>query len=72
MTQECASLASAESAPGPRSVSVVVFVVIDSMELKSSMSLFAVASPDDPLFQQVLDKYYGGEQDALTLRILGV
>ena len=51
---------------------VAVFGGIDSMKLKSSMTLFAVAAPDDPLFQQVLDKYYGGEQDAQTLRILGV
>ena len=51
---------------------VAVFGGIDSMKLKSSMTLFALAAPDDPLFQQVLDKYYGGEQDALTLRILGV
>lgn len=51
---------------------VAVFGGIDSMKLKSSMTLFAVAAPDDPLFRQVLDKYYGGEQDVLTLRILGV
>ena len=51
---------------------VAVFGGIDSMKLKSSMTLFAMAAPDDPLFQQVLDKYYGGEQDILTLRILGV
>ena len=51
---------------------VAGFGGIDSMKLKSSMTLFAVAAPDDPLFQQVLDKYYGGEQDALTLRILGL
>ena len=51
---------------------VAGFGGIDSMKLKSSMTLFAVAAPDDPLFRQVLDKYYGGEQDALTLRILGV
>ena len=51
---------------------VAVFGGIDSMKLKSSMTLFAVAAPDDPLFQQVLDKYYGGEQDTLTLRILGL
>ena len=51
---------------------VAVFGGIDSMKLKSSMTLFAVAAPDDPIFQQVLDKYYGGEQDALTLRILGL
>ena len=51
---------------------VAVFGGIDSMKLKSSMTLFAVAAPDDPLFQQVLDKYYGGERDTLTLRILGL
>lgn len=51
---------------------VAVFGGIDSMKLKSSMTLFAVAAPDDTLFLQVLDKYYGGEQDALTLRILGL
>ena len=51
---------------------VAVFGGIDSMKLKSSMTLFAMAAPDDPIFQQVLDKYYGGEQDALTLRILGL
>ena len=51
---------------------VAVFGGIDSMKLKSSMTLFAMAAPDDPLFRQVLDKYYGGEQDALTLRILGL
>ena len=51
---------------------VAVFGDIDSMKLKSSMTLFAMAAPDDPIFQQVLDKYYGGEQDALTLRILGL
>lgn len=51
---------------------VAVFGGIDSMKLKSSMTLFAVAAPDDPLFRQVLEKYYGGEQDALTLRILGL
>ena len=51
---------------------VAVFGGIDSMKLKSSMTLFAVAASDDPLFQQVLDKYYGGERDALTLRILGL
>lgn len=51
---------------------VAVFGGIDSMKLKSSMTLFSVAAPDDPVFQQVLDKYYGGEQDALTLRLLGL
>lgn len=51
---------------------VAVFGGIDSMKLKSSMTLFTAAAPDDPLFRQVLDKYYGGEQDSLTMRLLGL
>jgi uncharacterized protein (DUF1810 family) len=51
---------------------VAVFGGIDSMKLKSSMTLFAVAAPEDKLFQQVLDKYYNGDLDHLTLSILGM
>lgn len=51
---------------------VAMFGGIDSMKLKSSMTLFTAVAPDDPLFRQVLDKYYGGEQDSLTLRLLGL
>ena len=51
---------------------VAVFGGIDSMKLKSSMTLFAVAAPDDPLFQQVLDKFYGGKPDRWTLQLLGL
>lgn len=49
---------------------VAVFGKIGSMKLKSSMTLFAVAAPNDIIFQQVLDKYYGGERDKLTMGIL--
>lgn len=42
------------------------------MKLKAPMTLFAVAAPGDTLFRQVLDKYYGGKRDSLTLRILGL
>ena len=51
---------------------VAVFGGIDSMKLKSSMTLFAVAAPDDPIFQQVLDKFYGGKPDRWTLQLLGL
>jgi uncharacterized protein (DUF1810 family) len=51
---------------------VAVFGGIDSMKLKSSMTLFAVAAPEDKLFQQVLDKYYNGDLDRLTLSLLGM
>ena len=42
----------------------------DDLKLKSSMTLFAAVSPAGSVFQRVLDKYYGGEADTLTLRLL--
>ena len=42
---------------------------IDVMKLKSSMTLFDMVCPDD-IFAKVLDKYYKGERDRLTIDIL--
>ncbi len=42
----------------------------DDLKLRSSMTLFAAADPECPVFRQVLDKYYGGEPDPRTLKIL--
>ena len=42
----------------------------DDLKLRSSMTLFAAAAPDIPVFQQVLDKYYGGIGDEKTLELL--
>ena len=41
---------------------------IDSMKLKSSMTLFDIVSPND-VFDKVLDTFYFGERDNLTLEI---
>ena len=38
----------------------------DAMKLRSSMTLFHRAAPDDPLFSQVLDRYFDGAPDGLT------
>jgi uncharacterized protein (DUF1810 family) len=38
----------------------------DAMKLRSSMTLFAHAAPDNPLFRQVLAQYFGGAADAAT------
>jgi uncharacterized protein (DUF1810 family) len=46
-----------------------IFGFPDFLKLKSSMTLFHAAS-DNPVFQQVLDKYYGGQKDEKTLRII--
>ena len=42
----------------------------DDLKLRSSMTLFAEATPDEKFFQKVLDKFYGGKKDERTLAIL--
>ncbi len=47
-----------------------IFGSPDDLKLRSSMTLFAAALPQQPVFQQVLDRYYAGERDAHTLALL--
>lgn len=47
-----------------------IFGFPDNLKLQSSMTLFALACPQTALFQKVLDKYYNGQKDGATLRIL--
>lgn len=44
---------------------------IDTIKLRSSMTLFLRAEPAEPLFQRVLDHYFGGVADARTDELLG-
>jgi uncharacterized protein (DUF1810 family) len=44
----------------------------DDLKICSSMTLFAVADPEIPVFRQVLDKFYAGVPDVRTLRMLRV
>lgn len=44
-----------------------IFGDIDAMKLKSSMTLFALASHDSSIFHAVLDKFFNGEMDEATL-----
>lgn len=44
----------------------------DCLKLRSSMTLFKYAAPDEPVFQQVLDKYYRGENDFRTMDLLNL
>jgi uncharacterized protein (DUF1810 family) len=48
-----------------------IFGSIDSMKLRSSMTLFHRAAPDEPVFAQVLVRYYDGEPDEATDARLG-
>lgn len=44
-----------------------IFGSPDDLKLRSSMTLFALATDDHQDFITLLDNYYGGEQDALTV-----
>jgi uncharacterized protein (DUF1810 family) len=43
----------------------------DAMKLRSCMTLFHRAAPDEPLFREVLVRYFGGEADSRTDALLG-
>ncbi|KAB8141214.1 DUF1810 domain-containing protein [Chloroflexia bacterium SDU3-3] len=48
-----------------------IFGSPDDMKLRSSMTLFAAVAEHDPRFEQVLERYYGGQRDPQTLDRLG-
>jgi uncharacterized protein (DUF1810 family) len=43
-----------------------IFSRIDAVKLRSSMTLFHRAAPDEPVFARVLDKYFDATPDAAT------
>jgi uncharacterized protein (DUF1810 family) len=43
-----------------------IFGEVDALKLCSSMTLFMRAAPGEPVFRQVLDRYFGGIPDAAT------
>ena len=53
----------------PGSDPVAVLGDIDALKVRSSMTLFELTGAD-PVFGAVLDKYYAGSRDELTLRIV--
>lgn len=42
----------------------------DDLKLKSCMTLFVYISEDSSIFHRVLDKYFGGSRDDITLSII--
>jgi uncharacterized protein (DUF1810 family) len=44
-----------------------VFGSPDDLKLRSSLTLFRAADPEEPAFRQALDKYFAGAADPLTL-----
>ena len=65
--RECAQILVATQGPNADQI----FGSLDAMKVRSSMTLFLRAAPDEALFQQVLDQYYDGVPDPLTDALLG-
>lgn len=47
-----------------------IFGSPDDLKFRSSMTLFAAATPDNAVFEEALRKYFGGIGDPLTLQRL--
>ena len=50
----------------PETDAVKVFGAVDAQKLQSSMTLFTLADPDVPVFQNVLNKFFGDALDEGT------
>jgi uncharacterized protein (DUF1810 family) len=50
----------------PTADAAAVLGPVDAQKLRSSMTLFARAAPDEPVFADVLAKYFGGVEDEAT------
>jgi uncharacterized protein (DUF1810 family) len=67
--QRLAECAAALASVSERSA-VEIFGELDAQKLRSSMTLFSRAAPNEPLFARVLDLYFGGAADLETERRL--
>jgi len=47
-----------------------IFGTPDDLKLRSSMTLFLHAVPDEPLFKLALAKYFDGRDDPRTMELL--
>lgn len=54
----------------PEADAAAVLGPVDAVKLRSSMTLFARADPDEPVFRDVLVAYFAGAEDEETLRRL--
>jgi uncharacterized protein (DUF1810 family) len=59
---ECATLVATSPAVSAENI----FGTVDAVKLRSSMTLFHRANPDQPAFGEVLDRYFGGQADPET------
>jgi uncharacterized protein (DUF1810 family) len=64
---ECARILNA-AADG--TTATEIFGYVDAMKLRSSMTLFAAAAPDEQAFADVLSRFFDGQPDEATLERL--
>ena len=62
---ECSEIVASHSG----STAEQIFSPIDAMKLRSSMTLFARADPDQPVFAAVLDQYFDGPDPETERRV---
>ena len=65
--RECAGIVLAT----PGRTAEQIFGPLDAMKVRSCMTLFHRAAPDEPVFAKVLDRFYGGVPDPATDARLG-
>ncbi len=65
--RECARLVLAAPATSAQDI----FSGVDATKLRSSMTLFLRAAPDEALCRQVLDRFWAGVPDVRTDELLG-
>ena len=61
--RECCGMLLQLQGPG----AVEIFGSIDAMKLRSCLTLFMLASPDEAVFRDCLRKFYDGQADPLTM-----
>ena len=49
---------------------IEIFGDVDAMKLKSSMTLFSLTSENHTIFDEVLECFFDGEMDELTLKMI--
>ena len=64
--RECAQALTALPTADP----VAVLGSVDAQKLRSSMTLFALVAPQEPVFGEVLGRCFGGEDDPSTTALL--
>lgn len=47
-----------------------IFDYPDNLKLKSSMTLFEYALPEEKVFKSIIDKFYNSEKDEITINLL--